>query len=137
MNAPLDDLLYHSVDPLRLAGSSCTSCGTTTFPVQADCPRCTQRTMVEVELPHRGVLWTWTLQTFPPKPPYVAPPDGFRPFPVGYVDLGNVLVESRIDADPESLRVGMILHLAPFDVHAEDQTHLGFAFVPAHLTVPA
>jgi uncharacterized OB-fold protein len=53
-----------------------------------------------MELPRRGVVWTWTVQRFEPKPPYVAPPGGFAPFAVGYVDLGEVLVESLLLGDP-------------------------------------
>jgi uncharacterized OB-fold protein len=132
MSTPVDDRLFSSLDPLLLAGSECTDCGTTTFPVQADCPQCARRTMRDVELPAEGVLWTWTLQAFEPKPPYVAPADGFRPFPVGYVDLGTVMVEARLDADPADLGVGTPMRLVPFDVLTSSQDRLlGYAFAPA------
>ena len=132
MTAPVDLRLFSSVEPLRLAGSRCTQCGTTTFPVQADCPRCARRTMTDVALPDEGVLWTWTVQAFEPKPPYVAPPEGFSPFPVGYVDLGEVMVETRLDAEPADLTVGMRLRLVPFDVLTAEGARLGYAFAAAH-----
>ena len=44
----------------------------------------------------RHEVWTWTTQAYAPKPPFEEPPSGFEPFVVGYVDLGGVLVESRI-----------------------------------------
>ena len=131
MIGPVDTRLFSSVEPLRLAGSECSCCGTTTFPVQVDCPRCARRTMAEVDLPDEGVLWTGTVQAFEPKPPYVAPADGFEPFPVGYVDLGPVLVEARLRALPEDLTVGMPMRLVPFDVRTEHDTRLGYAFAPA------
>jgi uncharacterized OB-fold protein len=127
----LDERLFASLDPLRLAGSSCTTCGTTTFPAQADCPRCARRTMEPRELADRGTLWTWTVQAFEPKPPYVAPADGFQPFPVGYVDLGDVLVEAVLDADPAVLAVGMPMRLVPRDVlTGPHESALGYAFAP-------
>lgn len=131
MTTAVDSRLFASVEPLRLAGSRCTTCGTTTFPVQVDCPRCARRTMADVELPDHGVLWTWTIQSFEPKPPYLAPADGFQPFPVGYVDLGDVMVESRLDADPAELGVGRPMRLVPFDVLTQGDTLLGYAFAPA------
>jgi uncharacterized OB-fold protein len=62
-----------------------------------------------------GVLWTWTVQRFPPKsPPYVVPPDGFVPFAVGYVELVD---GSRIEAilDVETPHIGMKLQLSHED----------------------
>jgi uncharacterized OB-fold protein len=47
--------------------------------------------MVPVELADHGTLWTWTVQAFEPKAPYRAPATGFEQYPVGYVDLGDVI----------------------------------------------
>ena len=33
----------------------------------------------------------------PPKPPYRPPAEGHRPYHVGYVDLGEVLVEALLE----------------------------------------
>ncbi len=129
---PVDEALFASADPLRLAGSRCTVCGTTTFPEQADCPRCARRTMERVQLPDEGTLWTWTVQSFEPKPPYVAPDGGFEPFPVGYVDLGDVIVEARLVAEPAELRIGRRMRLVPLTLSVADgQSALGYAFTPA------
>jgi uncharacterized OB-fold protein len=130
MTTTVDAKLFSSMEPLRLAGSRCGVCGTTTFPTQADCPRCARRTMSVVELPTTGVLWTWTVQAFEPKPPYVSPPDGFQPFPVGYVDLGDVMVETLLDSEPGDLRVGLSMQLVPFAVRCADESLVGFAFAP-------
>jgi uncharacterized protein len=59
-------------------------------------------------LPREGTLWTWTIQGFEPKPPFVS--DGaFEPFGVGYVELpGYLRVEGRLtESDPSQLRIGM------------------------------
>lgn len=129
---PIDVYLFASLDPIRLAGGRCTECGTTTFPAQADCPRCTRRVMKRVPLPAEGVLWTWTTQTFQPKPPYAAPSAGFEPFSVGYVDLGEVIVEARLEAEPAALRVGTRMRLVPLTLAVDgDQSVIGYAFAPA------
>ena len=39
------------------------------------------------------------MQRFRPKPPYEGP-DEFEPYVVGYVDLGDVKVEGRLDGRP-------------------------------------
>jgi uncharacterized OB-fold protein len=67
--------------------------------------------MASVELADRGTLWTWTLQAFEPKAPYRAPETGFTPYGVGYVHLGDVIVESRILGDPAVFEIGMPMQL--------------------------
>jgi uncharacterized OB-fold protein len=65
-------------------------------------------------LPAEGELWTWTVQRFAPKsPPYEAPPGGFRPFAVGYVELpGGARVAAVIVVDDlASVRIGMRLRV--------------------------
>jgi uncharacterized OB-fold protein len=72
--------------------------------------------MVASVLSAGGVLWTWTVQRFAPKsPPYQPPPEGFRPFAVGYVELPDgVRVEAVIEVDDlASVRIGMPLRLVP------------------------
>jgi uncharacterized OB-fold protein len=107
----VDDTLFASLDPPRLAGSKCGTCGTVTFPVQASCARCTGSDMTRVELPDRGTLWTWTMQAFEPKLPYRVPESGFTPYGVGYVDLGEVIVESRLAGDSSGLEIGLPMRL--------------------------
>ena len=107
------DHLFWSREPLALAGSCCATCRTTTFPVQADCPRCATVSMAPVELPRSGTLWTWTAQTFAPRAPYTPATEGFTPFVVGYVDLGTVLVESILEVGADTPTVGMSLDLVP------------------------
>ena len=52
------------------------------------------------------------MQAIEPKAPYRAPPSsGFAPFGVGYVDLGDVIVESRLTGDPAGFEIGMAMRL--------------------------
>ncbi len=69
--------------------------------------------MFEAALPATGTVWSSTVQRIRPKPPYEGP-DDFEPFAVGYVDLGPVRVESRLDGRPvDEWRIGEPVRLPP------------------------
>ncbi|OHV31869.1 MULTISPECIES: Zn-ribbon domain-containing OB-fold protein [Pseudofrankia] len=132
---PIDDGLFIQTDDgPRLVGSSCRSCGTTTFPRQQSCPKCTRVDMADSVLPRRGALWSFTVQGFRPKPPYAGPAE-FVPYGVGYVELpGAVLVEAVLtENDPERLHIGdeMELVLRPLRRDEDGTEVLTFAFAPA------
>jgi uncharacterized OB-fold protein len=133
---PVDPALFHGTgDPPVLAGSRCAADGIVVFPAQASCPRCSGRDVERVALPDRGVLWSWTVQHFRPRAPYRQDGDEFVPFPVGYVDLGDVVVEARLALDPgsapETLRIGLPMRLCrlPLWTEADGAVH-GYAFTP-------
>ena len=115
---PVDAALFASLDPPRLAGSRCADCGTVAFPPQSGCARCSGSTLTEFALPDHGTLWTFTVQAFEPKAPYTVPASGFAPFGVGYVDLGEVIVESRLTG--EELRIGDPMRLALLPLWEKD-----------------
>lgn len=116
----------------HLLGSECRACGTTTFPAQASCARCTAVDSAVVALPSRGTLWTWTLQGFAPKPPFALPVADFSPFPVGYVDLGGrVRAIGRLDVAPDAVEIGMGLRVAVGPLTFADGTEvLSYSFTP-------
>ncbi|WP_055716129.1 Zn-ribbon domain-containing OB-fold protein [Streptomyces torulosus] len=128
----IDDSLFDCVVPPRLAGARCSGCGTVVFPRQDSCPRCPDGSMSGHVLPVRGRVWSWTLQAFPPKPPYRPPAGGHRPYHVGYVDLGELLVEGRLAVPRARIRIGLPVRLAMVPAyHDEDGTEvLTFAFRP-------
>jgi uncharacterized OB-fold protein len=119
---PLAPELFASLDPLTLAGSRCRACATVQFPAATQCAHCAGEELDRTDLPRHGVIWTWTVQRFEPKPPYVAPPGGFAPFAVGYVDLGDVMVESLLVGEPA---IGAAVHLVSAPAHGDTFT---FAF---------
>ncbi len=125
------DLLVDGPDGPSLRGATCSGCATTTFPAQDRCPRCSELTMSPVPLPRRGVLWAFTVQHFAPKPPFRH--DGeFEPFGLGYVDLGPVIVESRLTvSDVAALAPGMPVRLTVVPVFTDgDTTVTTVAFEP-------
>ena len=140
---PMAEGLFTWPDAPHLIGGWCAGCGTTTFPHQPACPRCTRAGMREVALATRGTLWSWTVQGFEPKPPYAG--DGpFVPYGVGYVEVAAladgaaaVLVESRLTvAEPGQLHIGDELELVivPFGRDADGRERVTFAFRPASPT---
>jgi uncharacterized OB-fold protein len=132
---PIDAGLFAgSLDSPRLRGSRCGACGETTFPAQKGCPACTAQGCLEVELSPRGTLWTYTIQRFPPPPPYAGDAAEFVPYGVGYVELPEgVRVEARLtESDPGRLAIGMEMELTvePFSVDDEGRERVTFAFAP-------
>lgn len=127
----VDAGLFASLDPPRLAGSRCASCGTVAFPAQDGCPQCGDE-MGPVELADHGTLWTWTVQSFEPKAPYRPPATGFEPFGVGYIDLGDIIVEARLAGDAAGLEIGlpMQLTLLPLWDGADGSSVVTYAFAP-------
>lgn len=127
------DVLRDTPAGPRLVGSACPRCSAVTFPPQVSCPRCTSGAARECLLPATGTLWGYTVQAFPPKSPYLAADGVPAPFGVGYVDLGEVLVESRLVAtSAAALRPGMAMRLVvvPFHVPDAGQPQLTYAFEP-------
>lgn len=130
----IDEVLFTwPADEPRLIGGECTACGAVAFPRPPSCARCTSESVVERLLARRGVLWSYTVQRFRPKEPYVGP-EPFEPYGVGYVELPDgVIVEARLTvSDPAALEVGhpMELVIEPFAVVDGTQT-VTFAFAPA------
>ena len=118
----------------RLIGSRCTECQTVSFPEQRSCPSCTSVAVSRHLLAERGRLWSFTIQGFEPKQPYLPPASGFAPYGVGYVELGGeVIVEGRLTtAEPDQLRIGMAMRLVlePFTTTADGHDLVTYAFAP-------
>ncbi|WP_055554007.1 Zn-ribbon domain-containing OB-fold protein [Streptomyces sp. NBRC 110028] len=96
-----------------LQGSRCSGCAVTVYPAEDACPRC-GGSADPAALQGTGTLWTWTVQRYAPKsPPYQAPPGGFAPFALGYVELAEgVRVAAVLDVDDlDALHIGMPLTL--------------------------
>jgi uncharacterized OB-fold protein len=128
VNVVAEGLLAGTAEEPVLLGARSRSTGTTVFPGSLVAPGCAAEDMMPVELPRRGVLWSFTVQQFPPKsPPYAgAQGEAFRPYGIGYVDLGEVIVATRLTvADVAQLSIGMPVELVvePFG----DQVTYAFA----------
>lgn len=118
----------------QLLGSRCRDCGELAFPSQPDCRNCCGRDTEIVELGDRGTLWTWTIQSFMPKEPYLSSEtaETFRPYGVGYIEMpGGIRIESRIrENQPEALDIGMemALFVEPFRQDDDGSEIMAFGF---------
>ncbi|MEE4201355.1 Zn-ribbon domain-containing OB-fold protein [Erythrobacter sp.] len=122
---PIAENLWRG-EPPQLVGGRHRDSGEVVFPVP---PGEAGEAYERIALPRTGKLWSWTRQDFRPKSPPYAGPETFTPFLLGYVDLGNVIVESRLEgAGLEDLRLGQAMELiiVPFG-----EAHTTFAFQPA------
>ena len=125
-----------SGDTPHLIGGKCADCGNVTFPQLSGCPKCTGTNIKRCVLGTTGSLWGWTVQGFPPKnPPYLGPndPQTFESFGVGYVDLGNVIVEARLtENEPAKLKTGMSMQLTLETLFQNDEGDdvVTYAFTP-------
>lgn len=118
----------------QLLGSRCQDCGEHAFPSQNSCRACSSERTEIVELGNSGTLWTWTIQSFMPKAPYLTDEtsENFRPYGVGYVELAcGIKVESRLhENSPDALRIGlpMNLDIVPVRLDGEGNQLMTFQF---------
>lgn len=105
--ALLDASLVTEVDGRwQLKGSRCERCDTVTFPAQGSCPNCTGTDVAEQPLATSGTVWASTVQRFTPKTPYLGAGGPAAEYAVGYVDVGPVLVESRLVGPVDEFPIG-------------------------------
>lgn len=106
---PVAEGLWTNEAAPRLIGGRRLSDGEVVFPL----PEGDAAALYEpVPLSRTGTLWSWTVQRFEPKRPPYAGPVPFAPFAIGYVELPELIVETRLDADPDQLAIGMAMELA-------------------------
>jgi uncharacterized OB-fold protein len=116
--APIAEGLFEAgADGPHLIGGRRKSDGKVVFPLPSG-PEANN--FDPIRLSPEGTLWSFTVQRFRPKsPPYAGADDeaSFQPYALGYVELPEVIVESRIETDDfAALKVGqpMRLKLVPF-----------------------
>jgi uncharacterized protein len=121
MLTPIAENLYTDTAHPCLLGGKRTSDGEIVFPMPTGDAA---QDYDMVELSRTGTLWSWTIQHFQPKPPYIGL-EPFEPYALGYVELpGEVIVETRlIGTGPFHIGMHMELEIMPFT-----PTHSTFAF---------
>lgn len=109
MTEPIAAGLWTDEEAPRLIGGRRRSDGEIVFPM----PRGDAAALYEaLPLSRSGTLWSWTIQRFEPKRPPYAGPVPFTPFAIGYVELPELIVEARLDAEPGDLAIGMAMEIA-------------------------
>ena len=122
----------------QLIGNKCGSCGHYFFPKVTYCrnPLCEKtKPLGKVMLGRKGKLVAYTINHYPPPPPYHAP-DPFVPFGVASVALPEgIRVGGQVlkSVDLDSLKVGMEMELVREVLYEDDQGNevLSWMFRPA------
>jgi len=88
----------------RLVGTECLSCGRRYYPPRRVCPVCHSRNLVEVKLPERGVVVTYTIIRSPPRG-Y----EKYAPYAIAVVELldGTKVLAQLTDIDLSEVKIGM------------------------------
>ncbi|MEO0549273.1 MAG: OB-fold domain-containing protein [Pseudomonadota bacterium] len=107
-----DDLVAETNDGFALIGGKSKSSEKYAFPM----PTGADADYYDaVPLKRQGTLWSYTVQRFPPKTPYIGAQDPatFKPYIVGYIELREqVIVEGYIvNADLDQLHIGAELQV--------------------------
>ena len=111
-SVPVAEGLFGDMDgTCALIGSRCTGCGTHFFPSRKHCcnPDCADSLLEAVALSRRGVLYSYTIQSY--RPPGLFRMDPWAPYALGVVELpeGLRVMSMLACRNPQSLRIGMEL----------------------------
>jgi uncharacterized OB-fold protein len=110
----------------QLIGNRCQSCGHYFFPKAKTCrnPLCEKtKPLEDVKLSPRGTLFAFTINHYPPPPPYHAP-DPFTPFAVVSIALPEgIKVGGQVprDVPNDTLKVGMEMEMVREVLYEDDQ----------------
>ncbi|MFZ9091370.1 MAG: Zn-ribbon domain-containing OB-fold protein [Planctomycetaceae bacterium] len=122
---------WYTLDPERprLLGTRCEGCGTFYFPkYETYCrnPACDSESFAEVELSHRGKIWSYTNAAYPPPAPFVAP-DPYEPFAIAAVQLeeeGMVILGQLANGiGTEDVKIGEDVELVLETLFEDDENN--------------
>ena len=121
----------------RLIGSRCDGCSTYFFPAHAVLhrPGCSDSAIREHLFSNVGRLMSYTIQHYPPPPPYPAPDrSAWTPEPIGTVALpeGLQVPGSLLGIQPDQLRLGIEVRIVArvLYVGSDGVNRLSWAFQP-------
>lgn len=131
----IEGLFEQTDDGARLLGSRCATCNTPYFPRSTLChnPKCNGSDMQDAKFGPTGVLWSYSVQNYPPPPParYDEP---YVPYALGVIDLDDgIRVVGRMAAeDHATLVVGgkVELVLAPLYTDEDGNRPVTWMFKP-------
>ena len=96
---------------LHLLGTKCHNCGTILLGTREFCENCTSSDVEVIALGKKGKVWSYTIQRFPPPPPY-KPATQYLPRPVAWVELPEgVKIISIISCLPEKMKIDLEVEL--------------------------
>jgi uncharacterized OB-fold protein len=128
---------WFTVDPPRLLGVRCTTCGTFAFPPRpGPCPdpTCAGDELAPVDLSPTGTLWSYTENHYAPPPPFPSR-EPFEPYAIAAVELADeglvVLGQVVAGVGAADLRVGQPMRVAIQTLDTDDDgDRLVWAWAP-------
>lgn len=119
----VDGVFTLTPDGPKLIGTRCLSCGTYYFPRSLSCrnPNCEEKKVEDATLSRRGKLYSYTLQYYPPPPPFKMEP--FVPFGIGLVELpeGIRVLGMLTNCNFEDIKIGMDVELILEKLYQNEQ----------------
>jgi uncharacterized protein len=124
---PLVDYLVLGDDP-HLVAKECTNCGAHYFDRRNACASCFGTEFREFRVANEGTLRTFTIVAH-------AAPGVPVPYVAGVIDCNGTSVTANVintDANPDSIKLGMKVRLATFDVGKDEAgtDAVGFGYEP-------
>jgi len=108
----------------RLLGTRCISCGSYYFPQKISCnnPDCKEKKVEQVSLGPRGKLYSYTIQYYPPPPPFRFN-EPFIPYGIGLVELAEGIRVAGIltTNNLNEIKIGMELELVVENFYHDDE----------------
>jgi len=109
-----------------LLANKCKSCGQVFFPKAVFCLTCLNEGMEEIQLSHRGTLYTYTIVRMPSM--HFGPP-----YAIGYVTMpeGIKVFAPLIMSDDKPFKIGMDMELVIDKLWQENENEIiGYRFKP-------
>ena len=118
---------YANLRDGRLSTTECADCGALHYPPRIVCPECHGDDLAYVDLPDEGELFAFSTVR-------AGAPLGMEdevPFVAGIVDLGDVRLSARIDAEYDDLAIGDPVALKVVDIDGPaDHERVFYRFEP-------
>ena len=118
---------------VKLVGSRCRDCGVVLLGRRRRCENCSSKDLDAEIFSSTGIIYTFTIQRYPPPPPFRAP-SPWLPRPIAWVDLdeSGPRILGPIVCVPEVLKMGARVELF-FEVgwaEASGDEYIVFGFRP-------
>lgn len=98
---------FDDLGTVRLAGSRCGRCGIALLGRRRRCENCASSDVRDATFSHRGTIYSYTVQRYPPPQPHAVPAPWF-PRALAWIDLSGSgpRVMGVIAGDPDRVRIG-------------------------------
>ena len=119
----VDGIFTFPPDGPNLIGTKCVSCGTYYIPRSLSCrnPNCEEKKVEDAILSRRGKLYSYTIQYYPPPPPFKMEP--FEPYGIGLIEFpeGIRVMGMLTGCKLEDIKIGMDVEMVIEKLYQNEQ----------------